>query len=83
MLAGKRQADKRAASTGNAALMRTGTILCAAVAAKTWVDERISMVFSRITVVIIVGKLVQYVIDSLGIIGFVSLYRLTSCRHAL
>ena len=41
------------------------------------------MVFWRITAIILVGLSVQYVIDGLTIIGFVSLERLTSCRHAL
>ena len=63
--------------TGYAALIAvmiaTGMILCAAVVAETWIDERISMVFSRITSIILAGLSVQYVIDGLAIIGFVSL----------
>jgi len=63
--------------TGYAALIAvmvaTGIILCAAVVAETWIDERISMVFSRITAIILAGLSVQYVIDGLAIIGFVSL----------
>ena len=63
--------------TGYAALIAvmvaTGMILCAAVVAETWIDERISMVFSRITAIILAGLSVQYVIDGLTIIGFVSL----------
>ena len=63
--------------TGYAALIAvmvaTGMILCAAVVAETWIDERISMVFSRITAIILAGLSVQYVIDGLAIIGFVSL----------
>ena len=63
--------------TGYAALIAvmvaTGMILCAAVFAETWIDERISMVFSRITAIILAGLSVQYVVDGLAIIGFVSL----------
>jgi len=63
--------------TGYAALIAvmvaTGIILCAAVVAETWIDERISIVFSRITAIILAGLSVQYVIDGLAIIGFVSL----------
>ena len=58
--------------TGYAALIAmmvaTGMILCAAVVAETWIDERISMVFSRITAIILAGLSVQYVIDGLAII---------------
>ena len=56
-----------------AVMVATGMILCAAVVAETWIDERISMVFSRITAIILAGLSVQYVIDGLAIIGFVSL----------
>ena len=63
--------------TGYAALIAvmvaTGMILFAAVFAETWIDERISMVFSRITAIVLAGLSVQYVIDGLAIIGFVSL----------
>ena len=63
--------------TGYAALIAvmvaTGMILFAAVFAETWIDERISMVFSRITAIVLAGLSVQYVVDGLAIIGFVSL----------
>ena len=36
-------------------MITTGTILCAAVVAETSIDERISMVFSRITAITLVG----------------------------
>ena len=54
-------------------MVAIGMILCATVVANTWVDERISMVFSRITAIILAGLSVQYVIDGLTITGFVSL----------
>lgn len=54
-------------------MITTGMILCAAVVAETSIDERISMVFSRITAITLVGLSVQYVIDGLASIGFVSL----------
>lgn len=63
--------------TGYAALIAVmvaiGMILCATVVANTWVDDRISMVFSRITAIILAGLSVQYVIDGLTITGFASL----------
>ena len=63
--------------TGYAALIAvmvaTGVILCAAVLAEIWIDERISMVFLRITAIILTGLSLQYVIAGLVIIGFVSL----------
>ena len=63
--------------TGYAALfavmIATGVILCAAVVAETWIDERISMVFSRITAIILAGLSVQYVIDGMVMIGLASL----------
>ena len=63
--------------TGYAALIAvmvtTGMILCTAVGAETWIDQRISMVFSRITSIILAGLSVQYFFNGLAIIGFVSL----------
>ena len=54
--------------TGYAALIAvmfaTGMILGAAVIVKTWIDERISMIFSQITAFILAGLSVQYVIDA-------------------
>ena len=54
--------------TGYAALIAvmfaTSMILRVAVIVETWIDERISMVFSRITALILAGLSVQYVIDA-------------------
>ena len=62
--------------TGYAALIAVmvtiGTILCMTVVAEGWLNENITMVFSRITAIILAGLLVQYVIDSMSIIGLVT-----------
>ena len=61
--------------TGYAALLAvmvaTGIILTVTVVAEGWLDERITMVFSRITAIILAGLSVQYVIDGLTAIGIV------------
>ena len=63
--------------TGYAALLAvmvaTGIILCLTVVAEGWLNEKITMVFSRITAIILAGLSVQYVIDGLTAIGNVSL----------
>ena len=51
----------------------TGIILCLAVVAEGWLNEKISMVFSRITAIILAGLSVQYIIDGMAIIGLVTL----------
>ena len=62
--------------TGYAALLAvmvaTGIILCLTVVAEGWLNEKITMVFSRITAIILAGLSVQYVIDGLSAIGLVS-----------
>ena len=62
--------------TGYAALLAvmvaTGIILCLTVAAEGWLNEKITMVFSRITAIILAGLSVQYVIDGLAAIGLVT-----------
>ena len=62
--------------TGYAALLAvmvaTGIILCLTVVAEGWLNERITMVFSRITAIILAGLSVQYVIDGLTAIGIVA-----------
>ena len=62
--------------TGYAALLAvmavTGLILTLTVVAERWLDERITMVFSRITAIILAGLSVQYVIDGLTTIGIVA-----------
>ena len=63
--------------TGYAALLAvmvaTGIILCLTVIAEGWLNEKITMVFSRITAIILAGLSVQYVIDGLADIGLVTL----------
>ena len=55
--------------TGYAALLAvmalTGLILTVTVVAERWLNERVTMVFSRITAIILTGLTVQYVIDGL------------------
>ena len=62
--------------TGYAALLAvmvaTGIILCLTVIAEGWLNEKITMVFSRITAIILAGLSVQYVIDGLTAIGMIS-----------
>ena len=54
-------------------MVATGIILCLTVIADGWLNEKITMVFSRITVIILAGLSVQYVIDGLAAIGLVTL----------
>ena len=62
--------------TGYAALLAvmvaTGIILSLTVLAEGWMNEKITMVFSRITAIILAGLSVQYVIDGLSAIGPIS-----------
>ena len=62
--------------TGYAALLAvmalTGLILTVTVVAERWLDERVTMVFSRNTAIILAGLSVQYVIDGLTTIGIVA-----------
>jgi len=62
--------------TGYAALLAvmvaTGIILCLTVIAEGWLNEKITMVFSRITAIILAGLSVQYVIDGLTKVGLLS-----------
>ena len=46
-----------------AVMVATGLILCMTVIAESWLNERVTMVFSRITAIILAGLSVQYVID--------------------
>jgi len=63
--------------TGYAALLAvmvaTGAILGLTVLAEGWMNEKITMVFSRITAIILAGLSVQYVIDGLATIGLIAL----------
>ena len=62
--------------TGYAALIAvmvaTGIILCMTVVAEGWLNEKITMVFSRITAIILAGLSVQYVIDGMSVIGLIA-----------
>ena len=55
-----------------AVMALTGVILTVTVVADLWLDERVTMVFSRITAIILAGLSVQYVIDGLTTIGIVA-----------
>ena len=63
--------------TGYAALLAvvvaTSIILCLTVVAEGWLNEKITMVFSRITAIILAGLSVQYVIDGLAAIGLLQI----------
>ena len=54
-----------------AVMVATGLILCMTVIAESWLNERLTMVFSRITAIILAGLLVQYVIDGIQSVGLV------------
>ena len=62
--------------TGYAALLAvmalTCLILTVTVITERWLDECVTMVFSRITAIILAGLSVQYVIDELTTIGIVA-----------
>ena len=47
-----------------------GSILCLTVVAKGWHNDKITMVYSRITAIILAGLSLQYVIDGLAAIGW-------------
>ena len=54
-----------------AVMVATGVILTLTVIAESWLDERITMVFSRITAIILAGLSVQYVIDGMITINLI------------
>ncbi len=55
-----------------AVMVATGIILCMTVVAEGWLNEKITMVFSRITAMILAGLSVQYVIDGMSVIGLIA-----------
>jgi small neutral amino acid transporter SnatA (MarC family) len=55
-----------------AVMVTTGVILCLTVVAEGWLNEKVTMVFSRITAIILAGLSVQYVIDGLVSIGLIA-----------
>ena len=48
-----------------AVMVSTGLILCLTVVAESWLNEKVTMVFSRITAIVLAGLSVQYVLDGL------------------
>ena len=54
-----------------AVMVATGLMLCMTVIAESWLNERVSLVFSRITAIILAGLSVQYVIDGIQSVGLV------------
>lgn len=60
-------------STGYIALLAVmvthGIILCLTVVAEGWLNEKITMVFSRITAIMLAGLSTQYVVDGLTTVG--------------
>ena len=56
-----------------AVMVATIIILCLTVIAKGWLDEKITMVFSRITAIILARLSAQYAITGLSAIGLVTL----------
>ncbi len=61
--------------TGYAALIAvmvaTGIILCMTVVAEGWLNEKITMVFSQITAIVLACHSVQYVVDGMSVIGLI------------
>lgn len=55
-----------------AVMIVTGVILCLTVVAESWLNEKVTMVFSRITAIILAGLAVQYVIDGLVSVGLIA-----------
>ena len=53
-----------------AVMVATGGILCLTLA-ESWPNEKVTMVFSRITAIILAGLSVQYVIDGLVSVGMI------------
>ena len=62
--------------TGYAALIAvmvaTSIILYLTVVAEGWLNEKITMIFLRITAIILAGLSVQYVIDGMSVIGLIA-----------
>ena len=52
-----------------AVMVSTGIIMCSTVVAESWLNEKVTMVFSRITAIVLAGLSVQYVLDGLMILN--------------
>ena len=50
-------------------VVATGIILCLTMIAESWLNDKVTMVFSRITAINLAGLSVQFVIDELTAIG--------------
>ena len=55
-----------------ATMVATALFLSLAVFAESWMNERVTMIFSRVTSIILAGLAVQYVIDGLRTVGLVA-----------
>ena len=55
-----------------ATMFATALFLSLAVFAESWMNERVTMIFSRVTSIILAGLAVQYVIDGLRTVGLVA-----------
>jgi multiple antibiotic resistance protein len=53
-----------------AVMASTGLILCLTVMAESWMNEKVTMVFSRITAIVLAGLSVQYVLDGLSSVNW-------------
>ena len=53
-----------------AVMASTGLILCLTVIAESWMNEKVTMVFSRITAIVLAGLSVQYVLDGLSSVNW-------------
>ena len=56
-----------------AEMVTTGIILCLTVVAEGWLNEKITIVFSYITAIILAGLSAQYVIEGLANNGLTNL----------
>mgnify|MGYP004279491409 CR=1 FL=1 len=54
-----------------AVMVTNGIILCLTVVAEGWLNEKITMVFSRITAIIPAALSLQYIIDGLQALGVI------------
>ena len=55
-----------------ATMFATAIFLSLAVFAESWMNERVTIIFSRVTSIILAGLAVQYVIDGLRTVGLVA-----------
>jgi len=53
-----------------AVMASTGLIMCLTVFAESWMNEKVTMVFSRITAIVLAGLSVQYILDGLSSVNW-------------